>query len=361
MKSLLNRFVLAFLVFILASCASVESFKKMNMEEAGKGIDLKEYGLVVFSIYMHKNLYQDQPLVGTLRDLRNRRNSFPVYIRPGDISYICIWAKKGKYVLEDFSGETTSQTMMDLTDGALVAKVSMAYSWSFEVKPGRLNYGGRIEMDKFGHTNHDTAMVYYYASTNNKYYHSDLYVRKNMSDVSTILEKYPILKKKQLPIRIDLLQTFVGSMETYVNISKTAEKARNEKNGGYGEYKWGLSLSDIKRILEIKDKKVMVVAQDYLVDNTAAENPVAFHFKKLKGEYVLHKVEVALSIKSYDSYFANLLKKYGSFVSNKNGTTKWITPDSTIVLIKSGKKLRLVYEQIQTVSDVKKNNSQLVQ
>jgi len=301
------------------------------------------YGVVIFSTTFAKNDLQELPLYFNLEG--EEGGSKEIRIDPDEDNIHIFVVKSGFYFITRFIGENNSPAITRSSSTKEIKEIETERRFGFNVEEGKVNYVGNIYIRDFSEDPRKYNTKFSIKQEPNAM-SADITIRKRPIDLSKIGETK--LKNLNLPIVINLMYD-VDPDKTVVseNIEKSKKKKTEE---GYDKYKWGMSLEEIKNLLELEKKVVFVISKEEIVDNTNPEAPIKFLFRQDSfGVERLYKVEISLNKKENleDKIFSKINEKYGQFAKKEDNNTIWYTPGSKIVVSVFDDKILVIYESIE--------------
>lgn len=325
------------LLIVLYSCSG--GFIREPKEEM-KDLNLNEFGLLVFSITFMENVIQENDLyinltgeVGGNKELR---------IKPGEEKIFVFFVKKGVYSLANLSGENNCPAVTRAGSSKEFKDIYTDKVWSFKVEAGKLNYIGNILIKDFSDKPERYNTLFTVRLDGYKL-SAQIEIRNKITDISATLEQYPFLKNYKMPVQVSLMQE---GEEKKKELSAGYQQQKESQNKGYGNYAWGSSVEEVKKMLELENKKIYIKNNSHLVDTTSPEKPVEFIFENQSGELLLSKVIVHYAKTDYDKVFGALKARYGDFAKKDQNTIIWYTPHTKISLTETDSKTLLFYEAI---------------
>lgn len=329
------------LFFVLLAGALVSCSGFIRDAKEGSDFDKKEYGILVFSATFLKNNYQELPMYFTL--VGEQGGSREIRMDMEDDNLYVLIVKEGYYRIKNVYGENNSPAVTRAGSSKETRDIYAEYEWGTSVKAGYLNYVGNFMMKDFSDQKDKYPVLF---TIKQEVYNmsADIAMRKRMTDLPNVMEKYPYLKSYQLPVRISIMEQEMG--ETGKSSQYLQSKKNNQKIKGYGNYTWGAPVEEIKDMLSAENKKILVIDKNTLIDNTNAASIIEFNFVENGKDSLLGKIMIHLNVNLYDKTFASIIEKYGQFAKKEGETTIWFTPYSKISLSKTEKESLLVYEAV---------------
>ncbi len=330
-------FILLLLGIFLSSCGKAVIMKP----EAEEPLNKEEYGILVFSATFAENNFQELPLYFTLKG--ETGGSKEIRIDMKDDNVYVFFVKEGFYNIRNIEGENNSPAVTRAGSSKEKREIYTERTFGFSVKAGHLTYVGNIFFKDFDHEENKYNTRFYVKMESYKLT-ADIHIRQRMADISNALETYPFLKNDNLPVKIEMMV----DIDTDSSLAASAiQKDKSQKNSeGYGPFAWGTPIANVKSILDIEKKRVLVLAQDHLVDHSSEQYPVQYYFQKQNDDFLLNQVEVTLPANAFDKAFASVKEKYGDFARKEENNVIWLTSFSRITLKSQESSLTLVYEAI---------------
>lgn len=332
-----------FTVLLLISTLMITACSGTYIRDADDGLSKKEkdFAILVFSTTFKENGIQELPLFIDLEG--EKGGSQELRLDPDEDKIHVFLVKAGYYRLKDMNGENNSPALTRTASDKEKREIYTDKEWGFEVKAGTTTYAGNFWLKNFDHK--EGLNTKFYVKQESYIMSADIAIRQRFADIQRVLEENPDLKKYKFPIKIALMQEVEGG-KSRIQGSISAQK-RKQQNQGYGNFKWGISVEEVKSILDAEKKPVIVVNQEQLVDNSRETAPVSFFFESDKnGGSQLKKVQVSFPATAFDKVFASLLKKYGTFAKKEEGKTIWFTPYTRLSLESGKENGTLTYEAI---------------
>ncbi len=261
--------------------------------------------------------------------------------------------KAGLYYFSDVTGNLNPDASDSSSDKFLHGKMP---SNVFEIKPGRINYIGdimiQIYLARLGKSFRMVSNEQGQQGLRKDLYFFPAYYK---SRLESLKKNYPNLTKKY-PAAI---QKIVFG-QTLGRIKEKLKKKDFYGYGkgsygrdfeGYGDYKWGMTLEEVQKILDAKKRKYQLENDNsIIVDKTNKKMITQFYFSKLsepqwKNRLFKVVLNVKIKAKKLKKLKKSIQKKYGSPHENpKKPVWTWEIPSTNIILVKlSDKKSKLIY------------------
>jgi len=335
----MKKIILFFLSIVFFLSCSSEHIKKVSSFEKK---DLDEYGILVFSVSFAKNNIQELPIYILLKG--ETGGDKELRIDPDSEDFFVFAVKEGYYYIGEFFGENNSPAITSTSSTKEVKEIYTEKRFGVNVEKGKINYAGNIYIKDFS----DDFKKYntrFSIKQEPLYMSGEIIVRNLTTDIQK-LKEIPEIKDLSLPVVVSIM-TEVESGNTSFS-ERIGQDKKKKSEEGYGKYKWGMSLEDIKTLLELEKKVVLVVSKEEIVDSTKPDTPVTFLFKERDGKEELYRVEIKFpKTQSEDVIFSSLTEKYGQFGKREGNDTIWYTTGSKITFSISENEKKLIYESIE--------------
>ncbi len=272
-------------------------------------------------------------------ELTDKSYQYNITLKANTQTTVLLPLKAGQYYFSMVNGEADP-------DFSTVGNKNVSYLYGnmyeniFEVKPGKINYIGKILVQvnlrrlgkMFKLSVPDSPTI------NRDFYFFSSYSKK---DIEKLENKFPRLTKKYLPVKQKI--TF-GLESTKIKNSYNKPlfsygyggESYGKDPQGYNSYKWGMSLNEIKSLLKSENKNYNIINKNHIVDKTIKDSQINFYLSKTdipqwKGK--LYKIDFYLN-KNPDSIKESIIKNHGFPTKQKN---KWIWELSKTIITLEGK------------------------
>jgi hypothetical protein len=269
----------------------------------------------------------------------NNSYRYQITLKPNTQKTILLPLKAGQYYFSKISGESDSGFVTPKKQTTNYLHGNM-YENVFEIKPGKINYIGNIlvqvnlsrigKMFKLSAPNSPTVnKAFYFFSS-----HLDKDIKKLKSKFPKLTNKYPTIKHK---IIFGIKSAEIKNKYTKQQFSYGyGGESYGKDPQGYNNYKWGMTLDEIKLLLKSENKKYSIINKNRILDNTIKTNPINLYFSKTgipEWEGKLYKISLSFN-KDIGTIKESTTKKYG--FPTKQGK-KWIWRLSKSFIVLEGK------------------------
>ncbi len=329
-------FIIFSLLLLIISCGG-SYIKEPNNDK----IDTKKYGILIFSVTFKENGIQTNEMYLDFKGTKG--GSKELRVDPGDDLLFVYVVKEGAYSFNYLFGTNNAPSTTKTAGTREEREIFTEKKWGIPtvVKAGEITYAGNFFIKDFFHT--EGLNTKFYVKQETTLLSAEIIVRKRMADLTRARGKYPFINNYSIPVTISLFQEIEDTTMAFI---KHVGNIKKDTNEGYGPYKWGDPIADVKKLLEENKRTVLVVSKTQLLDNTNEKSPIEFNFSKNNSNFLFTQAVVHNQLENFDKIFTQLTSKYGKFATNENNKFTWFTSYSKIILEKTESELLLTYKNV---------------